>query len=117
MTSPREKKLQLVPFVIHATRGLLRDTRARRKTMAAVLLAIVAMLTLGMTALRPWLEHHEHPWRFLFYYFACAWLTMLVLLLAVLDLLLIRTQGRALRRAIREDFSKKIRQPDNSPNE
>ena len=104
-TPPSEKKFRLVPFSIHATRGLLRDERARRKTMALSLLAAVVMLVAGLTVLRPWLNPHEHPWRFMLYWFLCAWDTLLVLLLALLDMLLIRAQGRAERKAMREGFS------------
>lgn len=96
----------MVPFTIHATRGLLRDERSRRKTMAFSLLVAVVMLVAGLTVLRPWLNPHEHPWRFIFFWFACAWETLLVLLLALLDMLLVRAQARAARKAFREEFSK-----------
>lgn len=95
----------MVPFTIHVTRGLLRDERSRRKTMAVSLLVAVVMLITGLTVLRPWLNPHEHPWRFILFWFACAWDTFLALLLAVLDMLLLRAQARATRRAIREEFS------------
>ena len=94
----------MVPFTIHATRGLLRDERSRRKTMAISLVIAVVMLVAGLTVLRPWLNPHEHPWRFIFYWFACAWETLLVLLLALLDLLLVRAQARAAERLSQKDF-------------
>jgi hypothetical protein len=96
----------MVPFTIHATRGLLRDERSRRKTMGVSLVVAIVMLVAGLTVLRPWLNPHEHPWRFIFFWFACAWETLLVLLLALLDLLLVRAQARAARKAFREEFSK-----------
>jgi hypothetical protein len=74
--------------------------------MGFSLLVAVVMLVAGLTVLRPWLNPHEHPWRFLFFWFVCAWETLLVLLLALFDLLLVRAQARAARRAIREQFSK-----------
>ena len=104
-TPPPDKKLRMVSFTIHATRGLLRDERARRKTMALSLLAAVIMVGAGLTILRPWLNPHEHPWRFILYWFVCAWDTLLVLLLALLDMLLVRAQARAARRAMRAGFS------------
>ena len=107
-TPPPDKKLRMVSFTIHVTRGLLRDERARRKTMALALLAAVSMLVAGLTVLRPWLNPHEHPWRFMFYWFVCAWDTLLVLLLALLDMLLIRAKARAERTAIRQGFSRQI---------
>jgi hypothetical protein len=106
------KRFWMVPFSIHATRGLLRDQRSRRKTMAVSLLFAVAMLVLGLTVLRSWLNPHEHPWRFILFWFACAWDTLLALLLALLDLLLIRAQARATKKAFREQFS-----PGTNPDE
>ena len=105
-TPPQKKSFRVVPFSIHATRGLLRDERSRRKTMAICLLVAVIMLVAGLTVLRPWLDWHEHPWRFILYWFVCAWQTLLVLLLALLDLLLIRAQARAARKAISDGVSK-----------
>ena len=104
-TRPPKKSFWMVPFTVQVTRGLLRDERSRRKTMGISLLVAVIMLVTGLTVLRPWLNAHEHPWRFIFFWFACAWVTLLVLLLALLDLLLIRAQTRAARNACREEFS------------
>ncbi len=75
--------------------------------MGISLLIAIVMLVGGLTVLRPWLNPREHPWRFIFFWFACAWETLLVLLLALLDLLLIRAQARAVRNASREEFSKR----------
>ena len=96
----------MVPFTVHATRGLLRDQRSRRKTMAISLAIALLMLVAGLTFFRPWLEPHEHPWRFILFWLACAWETVLVLLLALFDLLLLRAQGRAARKAFQENLSK-----------
>lgn len=74
--------------------------------MGVSLVVAIVMLVAGLTVLRPWLNPHEHPWRFIFFWFACAWETLLVLLLALLDLLLVRSQARAARKAFREGFSK-----------
>lgn len=97
----------MVPFTVQVTRGLLRDERSRRKTMGFSLVIAVILVVAGLTVLRPWLNPHEHPWRFIFFWFVCAWETLLVLLLALLDLLLVRAQARAERRALQEQFSKK----------
>jgi hypothetical protein len=104
-TRPPKKSFWMVPFTIHATRGLLRDERSRRKTMGVSLVVAIVMLAAGLTVLRPWLNPHEHPWRFIFFWFACAWETLLVLLLALFDLLLVRLQARAARKAFREKLS------------
>jgi hypothetical protein len=95
----------MVPFTVHATRGLLRDQKSRRKTMAISLAVALLLLVAGLTVLRPWLDPHEHPWRFILFWLACAWETVLVLLLALFDLLLLRAQSRAARKAFREDLS------------
>ena len=81
--------------------------------MGISLFVAVVMLVGGLTVLRPWLNPHEHPWRFIFYWFACAWETLLVLLLALLDLLLVRAQAREARKAFQEEFSKRTT-PDSS---
>jgi hypothetical protein len=109
MDDPSNKHFRIVPFSVHATRGLLRDQKARRKAIGISLVVAVAMLTAGLTVLRSWLDAHEHPWRFVLFWFACAWVTILVLLLALFDLLLVRAQGRAERKAIREQFSRESR--------
>jgi hypothetical protein len=73
--------------------------------MSISLVLTVAMLVAGSTVLRPWLEPREHPWRFVLFWLACAWGTVLVLLLALFDLLVLRSQGRAAQKAIREKFA------------
>jgi hypothetical protein len=72
--------------------------------MAVSLIAAIALMIAGLTVFRPWLDPHEHPWRFIFYWLACAWETVLVLLLALLDLLLVRAQTRAARKVLQEQF-------------
>jgi MFS family permease len=104
---PPKNSFWMVPFTIHATRGLLRDERMRRRVMTLSLIAAVVMLLAGLTVLRAWLEPHEHPWRFVLFWFACAWITLLLLLLALLDILIVRAKAREARRAFREQFSKR----------
>ena len=105
-TRPPKKGFWMVPFTVQVTRGLLRDERSRRKTMGFSLLVAVVMVVAGLTVLRPWLNPKEHPGRFLFFWFVCGWETLIVLLLAFLDLLLIRSQARVARKAFREQLSK-----------
>jgi hypothetical protein len=97
---PPEKRLRVAPFAIHATRGLLRDQKSRRRTMAISILVAVLLLVTGLTVLRPWLDPHEHPWRFILFWLACAWETVLAILLALFDMLLARAQERATRKAL-----------------
>jgi hypothetical protein len=104
---PPKKSFWMVPFTVQLTRGLLRDERSRRKTMGISLLVAVTMLVAGLTVLRPWLNPDEHPWRFILFWFACAWETVLVLLLALLDILLVRAQARGARKILRKEFSER----------
>jgi hypothetical protein len=103
---PPEKRLKVAPFAIHATRGLLRDQKSRRRTMAVSIAVAVILLVTGLTVFRSWLDPHEHPWRFIFFWLACAWETVLAILLALFDLLLTRAQERAARKALREQMEK-----------
>jgi len=105
-TRPPEKRLEVAPFAVHATRGVLRDPRARRKTMALLLAGALILIALGLFGTKTWLEPHEHPVRFILFWFACGWITLAALLLALLDLLLLRAQARRNRRAMREGLEK-----------
>jgi hypothetical protein len=104
-TKPPGTRFEIAPFTIHATRGLLRDQKMRRIMMAISVALAMIMLGAGLTVLRGWLNPHEHPWRFVLFWFACAWETVLAVLLAVLDILLVKTEARAARRAFREQVT------------
>ena len=106
----------MAPFAVHATRGILRDQRARRRTMAITLVIAVVLTIAGLTVLRPWLDPHEHPWRFILYWLACAWEIVLVLLLALFDLLMVRAQTRAAKKLLEEQFRKGSGSGPQSPN-
>jgi RsiW-degrading membrane proteinase PrsW (M82 family) len=99
---PPSKRFWMLPFTVHATRGLLRDQQARRKTMAISLLVAVVLLAAGLTVFRSSLDPHEHPWRFILYWLVCGWETVLVLLLALFDLLLVRAEARAARKILQK---------------
>ncbi|MFN2623933.1 MAG: hypothetical protein ABR611_13930 [Chthoniobacterales bacterium] len=102
---PPEKRLEVAPFAVHATRGVLRDPKARRKTMALLLAGAVVLIALGLFGAKTWLEPHEHPVRFISFWFACGWITLTALLLALLDLLVLRTAARQARKALREEMA------------
>lgn len=97
-------------FTIHATRGLIREQRVRRKIMAVVVGAALVMMAIGLTTLAPWLEPHGHPGRFIFFWFVCGWLTVTALLLAIADLLMVRVEARKTRKALREQVSEQERE-------
>jgi hypothetical protein len=104
-TRPPEKRLEMAPFTIHATRGLLRDPKLRRIMMAITVAIAAVMLITGLTVLRAWLNPREHSWRFIFFWFACAWQTMLAILLALFDVLVVKAEARAARKAFREQVA------------
>lgn len=105
MNEEPDKPLQTTSFVVHATRGVLRDQPARRRTMLMLLVAAVVLLIAGFTFLQPVLNPHQHPWRVIFFWLVCVWLTLTALLLAVFDLLILRLQARRAERASREKMS------------
>jgi hypothetical protein len=116
-TRPPGKRFEMAPFTIHATRGLLRDQKMRRIMMAISVALSLIMLVAGLTIFRPSLHPHEHPWRFILFWFACAWQTMLAVLLALLDILLVKAEARAARKAFREQVADaaaqaSVREPD-----
>jgi hypothetical protein len=95
-----------VSFAVHATRGVIRDRSTRRWTMLAVLIVAMVLLFGGTTFLQPFLSPREHPAWFILFWLACAWLTLLALLLAVFDLLIARIQARSGRRVLRQKLNR-----------
>ena len=101
---PDEKRLRTTSFVVHATRGVIRDQTTRRKAMLFLLTLALLLLIAGFTFLRPALNPREHPWRVILFWIICIWLTFTALLLALFDLLILRLQTRRAERALREKF-------------
>jgi uncharacterized membrane protein len=102
---PNEKKLRIASFATHAARGLVRHQRMRRKAMFWTVLLAVGMLFCGATFLAPVLNPRERPGWFIFYWLACAWVTITVVLLAIFDLLMVRAQARAQRRELAKNLA------------
>ena|SRR5438128_7422719 len=100
--SPHEKPLRTVSFVIHATRGIVRDHNTRRKAMFILLVVAMVLLFSGSTFLQGPLNHHEHPVWFILFWLTCGWLTLTAMLLAVFDLLVVRLETRKAERVLRE---------------
>ena len=105
-TRPPANRFWMARFIIHATRGVIRDAQIRRKTMAVLLGLALVMAATGVFAFGPWLAPRENLFRFLVFWFVCGWLTVTALLLALLDLLMLRAQARKAQRALREEVSK-----------
>jgi membrane protein implicated in regulation of membrane protease activity len=87
-----------VKLVLAITKGLIRDQHARRRAMFVILLASLGMLFLGAAFLSDWLG--ENPMMFILFWFTCAWLTLAAILLALLDLLMVRAAVRRERREL-----------------
>jgi hypothetical protein len=100
--SPEEKRLQTTSFVVHATRGVIRDRDTRRKAMLFLLALALLLLISGFTFLQPALNPQEHPWRVILFWITCIWFTFTALLLALFDLLVLRLEARRLQRELRE---------------
>ena len=81
-------------------RATLFDLHRRRTAMFYSVVAAGAMLVFGATLFDGWLR--ESLARFLGYWLVCAWLTLLSLLLALFDLLLLHAQERRVRRELRK---------------
>ena len=101
-TPPEEKRLETASFVVHATRGVIRDQKTRRKAMVFCLALAVLMLLAGFTVFQTALNPREHPWFVILFWIACVWLTFTAMLLAMFDLLIIRRQAHLAQRALRE---------------
>ena len=98
------KRLRIVSFALHATRGLIRNQTMRRWVMFFTVLAGMLMLFAGTTFLQPLLSPKENPGWFILFWIACGWLTITALLLALFDFLIVRMQARSARRELREDL-------------
>lgn len=84
-------------FIIDLTRGIIRNRDARRKVMTYIIGAALVLLFIG-SLLFSWLA--SMPVLFLLFWGACAWLTLLSILLALFDLLQVRRDARIEKRAL-----------------
>jgi hypothetical protein len=89
-------------LVIQISRGLIRDQTARRQLMFYAVLAALVMLFIGSAILFPWLR--ERPILFLIYWALCAWITLIAMLLALFDLLIVRSTARRARRKLEQEY-------------
>ena len=96
-----ERNLETVSFVVHATRGVIRDQKTRRKAMVFCLGLAVLMLVAGFTIFQTALNPREHPWFVIIFWIACVWLTFSAMLLAIFDLLIIRREARRAQGVLR----------------
>lgn len=78
------------------TRGLLLDSRQRRQIMIYVIVAAVGLTVVGGTVGFDFLR--TNIWVFSAYWLLCAFLTLLAVLLAIYDLLMLRLLARRVQR-------------------
>jgi protein-S-isoprenylcysteine O-methyltransferase Ste14 len=116
VAEPPEKQLSILSFVVHATRGVIRDQNIRRKTMFVVLVVALVLLFSGSTFLQSNLNPHEHPVWVIFYWLVCAWLTLTAMLLALFDLLVVRARTRNAGKVLRNRLSE-TENPESPDNE
>ena len=109
--SPKQRNLRVAGFVTHATRGILRDQQTRRQAMFWTIIVAAVMLFCGATFLAPTLDPRIRLGWFIFYWLACAWLTVTAVLLAVFDLLTVRAQARKEKRCLTQQIARSV-EPD-----
>ena len=73
--------------------------------MTLLLVVALAMVATGLFGPGSWLEPREHPTRFIFFWVSCGWITLTALLLALLDVLLLRTEARRRRKRLGDEIS------------
>jgi hypothetical protein len=109
---PDGKRLQHASFVIHATRGIIRDQKTRRRVMVIVLTTALVLMISGVTWLKRALDPHQHPGWFIFFWLICAWLTVTAILISILDLLMLTRSAREAQRQLREEIKSESAPPD-----
>ena len=96
----------IASLITQISKGLIRDQHTRRQIMFWGLMSALVMLFLGSVLFR-WMR--EYPLLFLLYWFACAWITLLAMLLAVFDLIMVRTAGRNARKRLEAEYLEELR--------
>lgn len=105
MNSDEPKQLDVPSFAVHSTRGLIRDRKMRRALMVGCVVVALLLIVGGSTVFNSALNPHEHPVWFILYWIACGWVTILALLLAMFDLLVVRREARAQRENLERQYA------------
>jgi hypothetical protein len=100
-------------FILAYTIGVIRDSRLRRQFMFYGLVVALLLLFAGATFLDARLR--QHVWMFFGYWFACAWLTLAALLLALYDMIAIRAAARRERRRLEREYLAQHPPDDENP--
>jgi hypothetical protein len=99
-------------FVIQVSKGLIRDQRSRRAVMFYSIVISLVLVFAGSTFL--WSTLRDHPLVFLIYWAGCGWLVLLAVLLALYDMLKVRTDGRRERRRLAQEMLARAEQEKKS---
>ena len=99
---PLPSPASVLKLILQISKGLIRDARARRTLMFYGVLIAIVVLFIGAVVIDGWLR--ERPLLFVIYWAACAWLTLLSVLLAVFDMLLVRAEARRQRKRLERRF-------------
>lgn len=100
----------MLKLILQISKGLIRDPATRRTVMFYAVLAALVMLFVGATLL--WGLLVSNKWLFVFYWFACAWITILAAGLAMFDLLLVRAEARRARKRLEAEIMRGVRHRD-----
>ena len=73
--------------------------------MFILLIVALVLLFCGSTFLQSILNPRERPGWFIFFWAVCAWLALTAMLLAVFDLLMLRTEARKAQRTLNEKIA------------
>lgn len=96
---------QVIRAILLYAKGILRDQKMRRNVMMYVICAAGMMAVLGYFLLayhRGWAR--EHLFLLTVYWLGFFWLLITGLLLAIFDILLLRTTARRMKRHLEEDM-------------
>ncbi|MGF1657112.1 MAG: hypothetical protein ACFCU3_09060 [Verrucomicrobiales bacterium] len=111
MSAKKENIFQrFIGFVLGITLAIVHDQDTRRKAMFMVVLSALILLFLGATLFFDFLK--GGILRFLAYWLLVAWLTICALLLAIYDLLMLRTKARMQRRDLASEIFADLGEPD-----
>lgn len=107
---PSDSTPPVFKFVILVTKGLIRNQQTRRLVMFYDMIFALLMLFAGSSVLEVWLR--KNPLIFIAYWAGCAWLTLLGVLLALFDMLLVRASARRARRQLESQYLRNLKPPD-----
>ncbi len=92
----------LLALILSITRGIIVDQRARRNVLFYVVMGALAMLVVGTVGIGEWLL--ARPVLFILFWAACLWLTLLSVVMALFDMLMIRRDAREERKRLRKEI-------------